>query len=216
MTTTTISSETTTNVFQQEEQEQGLTTTNVTVLRGMQNCLGMLKRKEVQALIVPINPDGIIIPGSFTDQVCQAYPDFKEKYHKYVLANQIEVGKVLWYRSPQGHTLIGVVTKRRAILPIETGVVRLGLEKVRDGLEARGIQSLAITKITAHTKRNQDDPDWNEGTNQFGAMVSWALAQMECQVTQVLGEADKEYYWQNGKCFFRFKQDAPEGISEVE
>lgn len=201
----TISSETTTNVFQQEEQEQqGLTTTNVKTLRGKHDCLTLLRKSQVQAVVVPINPDGIIAPNSFTDQICRAYPDFLRKYHAAVLANKLEVGKVLWYRSGQGHVLIGLVVKRRAILPIEQGVVRLGLEKIRDGLKEHGVTSLAITKITGGaTKRHPADPEWNEGENNFGPMMAWVLAQMEgCQVTQVIGRSDKEYFWQNGKCFF--------------
>lgn len=175
----------------------GTTTQNVVTLRGKHDCLKLLREGKVQALVVPINPDGCHPTGSMTDQVCRAYPDFERKYHSYVLTNEIKLDSVLWYRDARtGHMLIGIVVRARAILPIDAKIVSRTLGKIGAELSKRGIQSLAISKITRGPESG--DPDWNE---HFGQMVCRHVSEFACSVVQIIGGRDTRWYLEHGEMY---------------
>lgn len=175
----------------------GTTTQNIVTLRGRHDCLKLLRAGKVGAIIVPINPDGMHPHGSMTQQVCEAYPDFRDKYFSYVLAHEIKEDSVLWYRDVKtGHVLIGIVVRARAILPIDAKIVSRTLGKVRDQLAQRGVTSLAVSKITRGPESG--DPAWDEG---FGQMMARKLTEMSCSVIQVIGGRDTRWYLEHGEMY---------------
>lgn len=117
---------------------------------------GNIFESETQALINPVNTEGIMGKG-LAYQFKKKYPNNFQNYKQKCLTKEVDIGKDLIYTQENNKIIINFPTKKSWRENSKIEYIETGLKKLEELLEKLGIKSISLPPIGAGNGKL----DWN-------------------------------------------------------
>lgn len=108
---------------------------------------GDIQVTRMQTLVLPIFGDGTLVDETYKP-ILRRYPVMAAKMRELCKSGTLSVGKLWIYRHHQGRYVLVFPLRESPDSAESIDIIRVGLEKIRESYEARGITSLAIPLLS--------------------------------------------------------------------